>query len=285
MRALIAWVSLMVSLGCGPDGAPASRAALLSEHVPRIKNILQQDRQRHHQGIVVAADLVARGFLVEDPETRERQMRTVLRRIQEPAARGNVPHFVASPMTFLAAVGTDGIVIARDSDEDAMKGLDFGERYPVVRAALETGARGYALGEFASVEEGEPSSWSMLFVAPARHEGRVVGAVVAGIPLWRSAQRISRQLRVDHAPEIERGLTLWAYLYKGDRVFSSLDAPPELNEFLPDATARAAGLTRSPGGFTGEFQAYQRWYGFVVVPTPGVAEDVGMIVVRGEPPL
>ncbi|MCB9622647.1 MAG: hypothetical protein H6723_04835 [Sandaracinus sp.] len=274
----------LLALGCGPEGAPQSRRALLDEHVPALKRVIQQDRERHYAGIVVAANLVARGFLVEDAAEQERGMRVALRRIQEPAARGNVPHFVASPMSFLAAVGSDGIVIARDSDDDQMKGQDFAERYASVRAALEQGRVGYELAEFAAEEEGAPPSYSMIFVAPARHHGEVVGAVVAGIPLWREAERLSRQMRVDHAPEIEQGLTLWAYMYKGDRVFYGPEAPPELNEALPDAATRAAGLQRSAGGFTGEFQAFRRWYGYVVVPTPGVGEDVGLIVLRAEKP-
>jgi hypothetical protein len=121
-------------------------------------------------------------------------------------------------------------------------------------------------------------------VAPARRHGVIVGAVVAGIPLWREAQRLSRQMRVDHAPEIEQGLTLWAYLYKGDRIFYGPDAPPELNDVLPDAATRTEGLARSAGGFTGQFQAFRRWYGFAVVPTPGIAEDIGLIVLRAEAP-
>lgn len=282
-------LSLVVALlagvvACGPDGAPESQRAILREHVPSLKRHLQQDRERHYAGIVEAARLVAPGFLVEDPGSRERQMRSALRRIQEPAARGTVPHFVASPMSFLAAVGSDGIVIARDSDEDQMKGQDFAARYASVRAALDNGAHGYELAEFAAEEEGAPPSYSMIFVAPSRRSGEIVGAVVAGIPLWREAERLSRQMRVDHAPEIEQGLTLWAYIYKGDRVFYGPEAPPELNEALPDAATRTAGLQRSPGGFTGQFQAFRRWYGFAVVPTPGIAEDVGLIVLRAEAP-
>ncbi len=274
----------LLATGCGPEGAPESQRQILREHVPSLKRHLQQDRERHYAGVVEAARLVAPGFLVEDRGSRERQMRTALRRIQEPAARGNVPHFVASPMSFLAAIGSDGIVIARDSEDDQMKGQDFAARYATVRAALERGRVGYELAEFAAEEEGAPPSYSMIFVAPARRAGEIVGAVVAGIPLWREAERLSRQMRVDFAPQIERGLTLWAYLYKGDRVFYGPEAPPELNEALPDAATRAAGLQRSVGGFTGEFQAFRRWYGYAVVPMPGVADDVGLIVLRAEAP-
>src|SRR5690606_3254035 len=81
-------VLLAITLGlfaaCGPDGAPESQRAILREHVPSMKRHLQQDRERHYAGIVEAARLVAPGFLVEDPAARERQMRTALRRIQEP---------------------------------------------------------------------------------------------------------------------------------------------------------------------------------------------------------
>lgn len=272
--------AFVLAAACGPQGAPHAQRAILREHIPRVKEILRQDRLRHREGVIEAARRLRRGFLVEDHARREREMRRVLQQLQEPP-RG-IGAFITSPMSFLAAVDADGIVIARDSDDDQMKGQNFAERYEVVRAALE-GRVSRGLGEFEALQEGAPPSYSILFAAPARHEGRVVGAVVAGIPLWRESQRLSRQLRVELAPEIERGLIVWVYLYKGDRVFPSPEAPPEVTEVLPDAAARAAGLARSPGGFTGQMQLYTKWYGYGVVPMPAIAEDVGVIVVRADP--
>ena len=280
-RATGLFFSLISAFACGPSGAPEAQRTLLREQVPRIKEVIQQDRQRHWQGVQEAARRLRRGFLVEDRDIRERQMRRVLVQIQEPP-RG-IGAFIVSPMTFLAAIDRDGIVIARDSDEDYMKDQDFEERYPVVRAALQ-GEVGMQLGEFAALEEGAPPSYSIMFAAPARYQGEITGAVVAGIPLWREAQRLSRQLRVDAATQVHEGLALWVYLYKGDRVFYSPEAPPELLEYLPDEAARNAGLQRSPGGFTGEFHFYRRWYGYAVIPIPTLGEDIGMIALRSDIP-
>ncbi|MAC26008.1 MAG: hypothetical protein CMH59_05945 [Myxococcales bacterium] len=277
-------MALGMTLGCDEGGAPEAQRALLQEHVPRVKELLRQDRERHRAGVREAAQLLKRGFGVPDAETRERQMRVALGRIQQPAARGSVPQFIASPMAFLAAVDIDGTVIARDSDEDHMAGQQWKERYASVREALEEGNVTYELAEFPAIEEGQPSSFSMIFTAPVQHEGQRVGAVTAGIPLWREAQRLSRQLRIDHAEAIEAGLTLWVYMYRGDRVFYGPDAPPELNEVVPDAATRQAGLERSPGGFTRDLQLYTRWYGYAVVPTPAIGEDAGIIVFRAEAP-
>ena len=208
-------------------------------------------------------------------------MRRVMQQLQEPP-RG-IGAFITSPMSFLAAVDADGVVIARDSEDDRMKGQNFAERYEPVREAL-AGRVSMGLGEFEPLEEGGESSFSILFAAPARHEGRIVGAVVAGIPLWRESQRLSRQLRVERAEEIQRGLIVWVYMYKSDRVFPSPEAPPEVTDVLPDAATRAAGLARSPGGFTGQVQLHTKWYGYGVVPMPAIAEDVGVIVMRADPP-
>jgi len=269
-------------LGC-EEGAPASRVGIRTEVVPRVAEVIHEDLDKHRVGVAKAAEVLRRGFLIEDPAERESQMRAALRYVQEPP-RG-IAEFISTPMSFLAAVGADGRVIARDAEPDRMRGMDFAATFPVVKRALEEGMPGYALGEFGRENEEGETSWSMLFVHPVRvgDDGRVVGAVVAGIPLWREAQRLSRQLRVERAAEIEQGLVLWVYLYKGDRIFH-FATPPDLDEVAPDAATRAAGLARSPGGFTGEVQLLGRWYGYGVVPVPSIAPDVGMIVFRSEPP-
>jgi hypothetical protein len=280
----------LVAAGCGEEGAPEARRTVREEHLPRVKEIVREDMDRHRQGIRDAAERLAPGFQVEDPAERERQMRTALRLVRTPP-RG-VPEFIASPMTFLAAVGSDGKVIARDwaserdvregeAPPDPMRGADFGRHYPVVRRTLREGVSGYGLGEFPP-EGGPESSISMLFVAPARRDGQVVGAVVAGIPLWRMAQRLSTQLRTEHASEIERAGVLWAYIYKDDRLFS-LGTPPELEEMLPNGATREAGLRRSPGGFTGQFQAFTRWYGYGVMPLRRIGDDVGVLIISSPP--
>jgi len=185
MRTIMA-VVLLATAGCGPEGAPNAQRQLLRAHVPRLKEVIALDRSRHRAGVIEAAHRLRRGFLVEDHPTRERQMRQVMTQLQEPP-RG-VGAFIASPMSFLAAVDRDGIVIARDSEDDQMKGEDFKERFEVVAQALDAGTVGMGLGEFPALEEGEPSSYSILFVAPARHEGEIVGAVVAA---FRSGARRS----------------------------------------------------------------------------------------------
>ncbi len=279
MRMIMAMV--LLASACGPEGAPNAQRQLLREHIPRLKEVIALDRSRHRDGVIEAAHRLRRGFLVEDHDTRERQMRQVMTQLQEPP-RG-VGAFIASPMSFLAAIDTDGIVIARDSEDDQMKGQNFGEQFEVVANALQ-GTVGMGMGEFPALEEGAPSSYSILFAAPARHNGEIVGAVVVGIPLWREAQRLSRQLRVELATDIEQGLIVWAYIYKGDRLFYSPEAPPEVTEVLPDADARATGLAASPGGYTGDVRLHTKWYGFAVVPIPTLGDDIGLVVARADIP-
>ncbi len=283
--ALLSLLTFLFLLAGCDEGAPNARRQIREVHVPRVSAIIAEDFTRHRAGIMDAAHRVRRGFLVEDAETRERQMRVALRRIQDPSSppAQRISTFISSPMSFLAAVDKEGVVIARDADPDHMKGMNFGEDFSIVREALTAGATGVGMAEFQALEEGSPNDFSTIFVAPARHQDEVVGAVVAGIPLWREAQRLSRQLRVELAPEIESGLIVWVYLYKGDRIFHH-DTPPDLDEVVPDAAARAAGLAESPGGFTGQIQFYGNWYGYGVVPVPRLGEDVGMIIFRCDAP-
>jgi hypothetical protein len=283
IRAALALCLALSGAGCGDQGKNAQRK-ILDEHVSRATEILREDLSRHRAGVREAAARLAPGFVVEDPATRERQLRYALRYVQEPP-RG-VPEFIASPMSFLAAVGMDGVVVCRDGREadDLMRGQNYGERYAVVRRALEEGRAGHELVEFPPSEEGGEPGVGMIFAHPSVKDGQRVGAVVAGIPLWREAQRVGRQLQVDHADE--DGLILWAYMYRGDRVFhfgtpEGVDA--EMKEGAVNGEARAAGLEQSPGGYTGAVEIIGRWFSYGVLPTPSWGEDVGIVLWRSDP--
>lgn len=268
--------------GCGPDGAPQAQRALLDTHVPRVKEVVHLDRQRTRTGIVAAAARLAPGFRVEDPDSRERQMRRALTLVQEPP-RG-IPEFISSPISFLAVIGVDGIAVCRDglAEHDRMKGQNLSERFEVVRNAL-TGEVGYQLGEFGSEDQGG-TTHTMLFAAPMFDAGgTIVGAALAGIPLWREAQRISGQLRIELAEEINEGMVLWVSLYDGDELIPSPNAPTEIVAEVPSLEERNAGFARSPGGFTGQTHMFRQWYGYAVVPLPTIGENIGMVVHRSEP--
>ncbi|MBW2379980.1 MAG: cache domain-containing protein, partial [Deltaproteobacteria bacterium] len=187
-----------------------------------------------------AAQKLAPGFAVTDPAARESQVRSALRILQQP--RKGIDEFVASPMSFLAAVGVDGLVIARDREPDRMKGQDFKTRFDVVQEAL-GGSTATGLGEFYAKDPNAPSSWSILFAAPSVRDDRVVGAVLAGIPLSRLAQRLSRQFRVEQ----KEGAPVWVYANKGKRLFH-WDTPPEIDALVRDPIARAKALAASPAG-------------------------------------
>ena len=83
--------------------------------------------------------------------------------------------------------------------------------------------------------------------------------------------------------EINQGLILWVYLYRGDQLHHH-GTPADLDTIVPDAAARNAGLARSPGGFTGEVAQFGRWYAYGVVPLPRIADDVGAVIFRSDPP-
>ena len=271
------WGVLLLTAGllvaCENTAAIARTETRLREvDLPRVQELVQQDLENHRAGVVKAAAKIAPGFAVADPETRESQIRAALRILQQP--KKGIDEFVASPMSFLAAVGSDGIVIARDREQDRMTGQDFKTRFEVVRQAL-GGAAATGLGEFFAEDPEAPSSWSILFAAPSIRDGAVVGAVLAGIPLSRLAQRLSRQFRVEQ----DEGEPVWVYLYKGNRLFH-WDTPPEVDALVRDPVARAARLAKAPAGYTekarlqGELQVYG------VFPLELLAPDIGTIIVR-----
>lgn len=276
---VVSLVPLLLLVACDEGAQPCQRA-IIQEHAPRVREIVREDVARGVSGVEQAATKLARGFVLEDHERRATEMRTALHLLRQPP-RG-IPELMISPISFLAAVDADGIVIARDAEPDPMAGFDAREAFGVVRRALEQGESGYALESFPNILPDQPASQTVLYVAPARRDGRIVGAVLAGTPLWRTAQRATRQIQAEHAEELRNGAILWVYLYREDQLHHH-GTPADLDTVVPDAAARAAGLERSPGGFTGELAQFGRWYGYGVFPLPRIAPDVGAVVFCADP--
>jgi len=280
-RRLVPYALALIGLAAAAceDGAEAEQRMIRGQDAPRVREILDEDLARHRVGVVEAAKRLAPGFVIGDPAERIAQLRVGLRAMRQPP-RG-VEQLIASPMSFLAAVGADGKVIARGADPDTLQGKDFGKRYPVVAAALDTGEAAVGLGEFEPIEGEGPSSWSILFVAPAERDGERVGAVVAGIPLWRLAQRLSTQLRLETTDQ--QNTILWVFTTKGDRLFQP-QSGIEIAADLPDGPARAKGLAEHPDGYLGKVKSYGRTYGFGVFEAPQLpGEDTGFVIVRSNP--
>jgi hypothetical protein len=276
-RWLLACVLLVVA-ACGPSGAPEARKKVRLEHAPRIAAVVREDMARHRAGLQRAADRIAAGFVKVEGEQQEREIRQVLKLIRSP--KKGVQELVISPLSFIAAVGKDGRVIARDVEPDRMKGMDLGTLFPSVKSAL-GGTQAHEVGEFASLNEGGKPSVTIVMASPARYHGEVVGALVLGIPLWRMQQRLSKQLQMEEAGK-KPGVVLWVYLYRGDELHHH-GTPRDLDLLVPDAKTRKAGLARSAGGFTGEVAQYGFWYGYGVTPLPSLAADVGSVIFRMDP--
>lgn len=262
---------------CGKSGAPQARQAIRTQHSARVQAILLELVNRHERGLQQAADRVAAGFVKVSGEQQEREMRAVLKLVRN--TKKGVPELVISPMSFLAVVGPDGLCIARDTEPDRMKGMDLGKQFPVVAEALQ-GKAGMAIGEFAATEPNSKPSVTILMAAPAHREGKVVGAMVLGIPLWRLQQVLSKQLQMELAGKDR--VVIWVYVYRGAELYMH-GTPPDLDKLVPDAATRRAGLAKSPGGFTGEVAQYAFWYGYGVRPLRLLGPDIGVVIFQMEP--
>ena len=274
----MSWGILLLAVaalsGCEDSAAvERTQTQLRDVDYPRVRALVEQDLENHQAGIVKAAAKLAPGFAVSDPAVREKQVRAALRIVQQP--KKGIDEFVASPMSFLAAVGTDGVVVARDRESDRMKGQDFKTRFEVVRQAL-GGTAATGLGEFYAEDPEAPSSWSILFAAPCLRDGQVVGAVLAGHPALAPGAATepsvpSRTNRRARRP----GCTST----KADRLFH-WDTPPEVDALVGDPVARAKALAASPAGYTeterlqGELQVYGAF------PLALLGPDLGTIIFR-----
>jgi hypothetical protein len=274
---------LLLLAGCDGEEGTNERRAIRTEDQPVVLRVVRQDLQRGVVGVRSASELMAGGFLVEDAAQQERQMRQLLRSFRQPASRRAIAELMVTPVSFVAAVGMDGKVIARDAEPDRMRGFDIARVAPVVRRALREGRSGYELGELPSTLETDPPSVTVLFAAPARHDGRVVGAIVAGLPLWRLGQQLTNQLQLENASDLRRGALVWALVYRGDALHEHAGFPPDLKTLAPDRAARRSHLASKPHGYTSQVQQYGRWYGYGVLPLPSIGEDVGVILFRSDP--
>jgi hypothetical protein len=264
--------------GCGGEqSADNARRKIRLQHAPHAAQVVVQDLQRHTVGLRIAAKKLAPGFVRVQGEQQEKDMRFAFKHLRNPKV--GIEQLVISPMSFMASVGKDGVVIARDAMPDRMKGTNLAQKFSVVRKAL-AGKEGYELGEFESAKKGEKPSVTILMAAPAFYEGEVVGAVVIGIPLWRLSQRLSRQLQTEQAGEGQ--VVLWVYIYRGDELFFQ-GTPGTMDMLVPDGKARRLGLSRSPGGYTGAVEQFSAWYGFGVRPLRVLGKDIGMVVFRMDP--
>ena len=266
----------LLTLGC--DDAAHARSVILTDHAPRIQALVREDAERTVQGTRIAAETLSRGFAVEDPARRANEMRFALRRLTQ--LPHGIPELTISPITFVAVVGMDGIVICRDSENesDPMMGLNVGELFPHVHRAITNGEETRALVDWPG-GAGAPTVVIDVQATPIRRDGQQLGVILAGTPLWRTAQKLTRQLQSDTAGQ---GSIVWVYLYRGDTLYHR-GTPENLDAVTPNAADRAVGFGRSPGGYTGEMLQYGRWFGFGVVPLPSIGEDVGFIVWRSDP--
>lgn len=283
IRAVLLAVVVSSLTGCDEYGVNA-QTVIVREEAPHVIELIHEDIERARIGIRTCGERVAPGFAVTDPEQRRTEIRTalgMLRDIGRPRLR--VPELVATPISFVAAVGVDGRVIARDPGEDRdapdlMANIDVGALAPV-RAALDEGVESAGLVDFPGFTADDPTLPLYLFAVPITRDGVRLGTVIGGIPLWRLAQKLSRQLQADAGGDMS---VHWVYLYRGDEILHH-GTPAELDEVIPDEARRTEGLATSPGGFTHGFMQHGRWYAWGVLPLPELGEGVGAVIVRSDP--
>lgn len=267
-----------VQLGCQEDGSLHARKVVREQHAPEVASLLLKDLQSHRVGLRKAAAILAPGFVRASGVEQEVGMRKAMKIVR--SAKKGVSELVISSMSFLAVVDRNGVVLARDLEPDAMKGMDLGKQFASVRQAL-AGTESFEVGEFENPKDPKNPSISIVMATPAIYQGQVVGSVVLGIPLWRMAQRMSRQLQMEYMGD-NGPAVLWVYLYRGDKLHHH-GTSPDLDKLVPDAAARKAGLAASPGGFTGGVVQHGAWYGYGVRPLRVLGPDIGAVIFRMDP--
>ncbi|QQR88879.1 MAG: hypothetical protein IPJ88_11670 [Myxococcales bacterium] len=267
--------ALFLLSACEKKDSKPEQRLILSKHRPEAQAWIKRIIERHEKGTKLAAEHLAPGFTVQDDERAE-QMRVALRLMSQPPK--GISELIASPKSFVAAVDLEGKVIARDvkKQDDKMQGLSFSD-YAPIKSAL-AGKADHGLVKFKD-DKGGPAAVSLLFAHPASSDDGVVGVVAVGIPLWRLAQAVSQQLRIEYASEAN--LILWAYLFY-DGQFHHFSTPPEVDDALPSVAQMSARLRKSPNGFSDEMQVMGRAFGLGVFEAPRIADKVYVVIVRSD---
>ncbi len=285
---LLSVLALSFAGACSPEGAPAERRALHGEDVPAYLRMIGEDRTKVFRGVQAAAQRVEPAYRGEvDAAERARRLTDMLERVDAP--RRGVAELVYSPVLYIGGTDQEGTLLAEVGVRDGAKvgvGSDY-RPFAVVQEAL-GGTPGHAVVDLADVmeeEDGPIDTW--LFAAPIYGaDAEVMGALVAGIPLWREAQRLTAQMRLEQADAVVAGRVVWAYLARGDQAYASREptASNDVTDAVPDGATRSAGLARSPRGYVTDFSLFRRWYGLAVIPLPTLAEDVHLVAFRANAP-
>ncbi len=283
-RILIVWglaLGLAAGLMACSKSTEHAQHMLSTRHAPEIARLLEGDARVHLEGIVQVAERVVPGYVSTDSVQRAALVQQRLTRIRKPPS--GVPQLFASPLTFVAALDAEGVVIARNGKKTRMVGMNLAKGQPLIQEALKTGAAGHGILEYSGEDDDAKKTVIWTFVAPVKDHDKILGAVVLGIPLWRLDQRINNQLRIDYnGGGKNKGLILWAYLFHGDTLHE-FGTPPDLGQLVPKPAVRRAGLKRSPKGYTGEVAQYGRKYAFGVFKLSAISPELGLILFRSDP--
>lgn len=261
------WVGWVVA--CHDPKASLDRNAIVLDDAPKVIEMVRADLKHHEEGLLQLAQKLGPGFDLL-PERKEKELRLAMRILLKPPK--GIQSLYASPRTFVASVDTTGQVICRDSEPDRLRGFKLSDVSKAVKHLLAGENFQHEIIELPNPEDaGKPSVvWLMGAPVYQPETHQISGAVVLGIPLWRYAQRITKQLQVNHLSEKE--MIVWAYLMRGNRLHH-FGTPPDLDKMIPKPETIAAGLARSKGGFTGQFNQFNRWYAYGVLPLTAMTEN------------
>lgn len=273
--------SLLVLHAAGCANADHAKEALKGSHRQEVVALMDALAERHRDGVGAAAARLAPGFALPT-DTRVDALRRAMRSIRDPTRRPDkvVGELTVSPLSFMAALDSDGTVLTRDVRDpanDRVRGQDWAARFEVVRDAI--GRQATTHGAVGFVGDGGTQQTVWLFVAPAKHNGDFVGAIALGISMKNLVRFLGRQLRLDHGDEA--GVDLWVYGYDGAALVHQ-DTPLLVDAVVPDSAARSQGLRQKPDGYLGEASVSGRPYGYYVFPVPALGPSVGFIVFRAD---
>jgi hypothetical protein len=273
----VALLATLALTACTPDKAERAEAALKEgQDVAKIKASVKENVASHVEAVTKVATKLTPLFAGEEAPSDEK-LSAALAGVKKPPEV--IQTLVFSPVDLMVVIDTDGVILARDREAEGreFKGRNLFTESPELRAAFAKGKPTHALGKLGRGENAVPY---LYFIAPVEREGEAVAAAVLGYGLWKEGRRITLQMRRDTEQGKERVLVIWAFAYLGDEFYKLPTSPLEVEQVVPDAAARKAGLEKSPEGYITTARILQRELGVAVIPFPEIGDDFGIIYMR-----
>ena len=255
----------------------AKKSALAARaHAAELAKLAREDAREIREGLPLGGRELEKllGSSELDPQTAREALTK---------ARDHVQDLRTAKSTFFALVGTDGVVIRNDQDQDRMAQKGLFSAFPALKKAVDKGyveARG-SFSEAAEVRGRPDAQW--VAAVPVRAGGTARALFVTGWSWSAYAYRLQTSLRSSIGAargEREKMPLIYVFVVVDDGAYGARDSP----EVNIEAVLKANVFEKAHGNepFGAELEITGRAFGLGAALVPEFGEKMAIAVLRSE---